>query len=139
MNTVNSRALPLTQITGATRASSATNADTRPADAAHVATSGAQTAKDGRTTTQSIPESTARVEEQSDDKLRETVDQMNQAVQSLRRELQFSIDDRSGEMIIKVVNVETKEIVRQIPREEVLNLAQSLHSSGKSLTKGTKV
>jgi flagellar protein FlaG len=43
-----------------------------------------------------------------------------------RASLEFSIDDASGRTVVKVVDAETKELIRQIPSEEVLALARNL-------------
>jgi flagellar protein FlaG len=40
------------------------------------------------------------------------------------------MDDTSGRTIIRVVNPETGEMIRQIPSEEVLRLAESIKTSG---------
>ena len=54
------------------------------------------------------------------------VDNLNQCVQNIRRELEFSIDENSGRTVIKVLDAETKEVIRQIPPEEVVSLSQNL-------------
>ena len=36
----------------------------------------------------------------------------------------ISVDERSGDYILQVQNAETKEVVRQIPAEEVLKIAE---------------
>lgn len=54
------------------------------------------------------------------------VEHLNTNIQSLNRNLEFSIDEGSGAMVVKVVDADTKEVIRQIPREEVLALAQHL-------------
>lgn len=64
--------------------------------------------------------------EVNSEKLQETVREMNQKVQNLRRNLQFSIDDQSGRTVIKVIDSETHEVLRQIPSEEILNVAHRL-------------
>jgi len=46
-------------------------------------------------------------------------------VQSMKRELEFAVDDASGRTIITVRNKETGEIIRQIPSEEVIALARA--------------
>lgn len=66
------------------------------------------------------------VREVNSEKLQETVREMNQKVQNLRRNLQFSIDEQSGRTVIKVIDAETHEVVRQIPSEEILNVAHRL-------------
>ncbi len=60
------------------------------------------------------------------EKLQETVREMNAKVQNLRRNLQFSIDDASGRSVVRVIDAETDEVIRQIPSEEILNLAHRL-------------
>lgn len=58
--------------------------------------------------------------------VKEAVGNLNDFVQKLSRTLQFSVDEESGRTVIKVVDSETKQIIRQIPPEEVLALAQNL-------------
>ena len=65
-----------------------------------------------------------------------SVDKLNEMMQSVRRELQFSIDDDSGRTIIKVIDAETQEIVRQIPPEEVMTLVERLSGGNVSLLGG---
>lgn len=49
-------------------------------------------------------------------------------VQNVQRNLQFNVDDDSGQTIIRVVDTETDEVIRQIPSEEVVALARHLKS-----------
>lgn len=60
--------------------------------------------------------------------LDQAVDDLNSFVQDVRRELRFSIDDDSGETIIKVIDSISKEVVRQIPPEEVVDISRHLDS-----------
>lgn len=59
--------------------------------------------------------------------------QIDSYLRSHRRELQFSIDSESGETVISVRDVNTGELIRQIPSEEALRLSQALDSLEKSL------
>ncbi len=61
------------------------------------------------------------------------VDELNAAVQNSQRAIQFSVDDESGDVIIKVVDAETDEIIRQIPPEEVVRLARQMEESAGGL------
>ena len=65
-------------------------------------------------------------------KVEEAVSQVNQFVQSLNRDLQITVDEDSGRTIIKVLDSETKEVIRQIPPEELLRIATTM-TEGKSL------
>lgn len=42
------------------------------------------------------------------------------------RSLQFSVDDDVGVNVVKVVDTQTKELIKQIPSEEMLALARAL-------------
>lgn len=53
-------------------------------------------------------------------------EELNRHFQNLdlpQTNLQFSMDDQSGEMVVKVMDVEKEEVIRQIPPEEALALA----------------
>lgn len=56
------------------------------------------------------------------------VAQMNEYVQSSQRDLQFRYDEESGDTVIKVLDRETQELIRQIPDEIFLKLARSLNA-----------
>ena len=68
----------------------------------------------------------AESDQAGEKKVKEAVGNLNDFVQKLNRTLQFSVDEESGRTVIKVVDSETKQIIRQIPPEEVLALAQNL-------------
>lgn len=40
--------------------------------------------------------------------------------------LNFEISDRTGDMVIKIIDEENKEVIRQIPPEEILRLREHL-------------
>lgn len=72
-----------------------------------------------------VPEGAAKDPEN----LKEVVSDLNKLVQNLQRELQFSVDDDSGETVVKVIDRETDEVVRQIPSEEVMALKRRLEET----------
>jgi uncharacterized FlaG/YvyC family protein len=55
-----------------------------------------------------------------------SVEALNRYLESTSRELRFSIDQASGHAIISVYNAVTHELIRQIPPQEVVALAQWL-------------
>lgn len=61
--------------------------------------------------------------------LEDMVSDLNELVRNLHRELQFSVDRESGDTVIKVVDKETDEVVRQIPSEELMDLRQRLQDA----------
>lgn len=51
---------------------------------------------------------------------------MQDATQAMQRNLNFSIDESTGRMVVKVTDSASGEVVRQMPTEEALRLAESL-------------
>jgi len=49
---------------------------------------------------------------------------IQQFVQSMGRNLSFSVDEVSGYHVVRVVNPTTGELVRQLPSEELLKIAR---------------
>lgn len=47
-------------------------------------------------------------------------------VQSVRRNLNFSLEEGSGRVVVKVTDAGSGEVIRQIPSEEALQLAENL-------------
>ena len=68
--------------------------------------------------------------------IEQSVQDLNSLVQELQRELRFSVDDNSGETIVKVVDRHTDEVVRQIPSEEILQLREKLDAATGALFNG---
>jgi flagellar protein FlaG len=66
-------------------------------------------------------------------KLKAAVQEIEKFVQSVKRNLEFSIDEASGQVVVKVIASESGEVVRQIPNEEVLRLANSLNDASSLL------
>jgi len=60
------------------------------------------------------------------EKLDVAVQELNEYMQVVQRELHFSVDKDSGHTVIKVMDLATKEVIRQIPNEEALNIASKL-------------
>ena len=58
--------------------------------------------------------------------LEQRIQDLNNLVQELHRELRFKIDDESGETIVEIIDQQTDEVIRQIPAEEVVKLRQRL-------------
>lgn len=58
--------------------------------------------------------------------LQDAVDKVSKAVSGYSRELQFSVDPDLKVSVVKVVDSQTKQVIRQIPSEEMLNIAKDL-------------
>ncbi|MDN7139146.1 flagellar protein FlaG [Pseudomonas sp. JQ170] len=73
---------------------------------------------------------------------RDALDQAVQAIQAFvkaaERQLEFSIDDSTGQVVVKVIARQSGEVIRQLPSEAALKLAQNLNDAS-SLLFATKV
>ena len=51
---------------------------------------------------------------------------VSEHIQNVRHNLEFSIDKESGRDVVKILDAETQEIIRQYPSDEILVLARHL-------------
>ena len=58
--------------------------------------------------------------------LQAVVSDMQNFVQSVRRDINFQLDDTSGQVVINVTEATSGDVIRQIPSEEALRLSESL-------------
>ncbi|UCV12727.1 flagellar protein FlaG [Dechloromonas denitrificans] len=58
--------------------------------------------------------------------LKQLTDELQRRVGGAGSQLEFSIDKESGESVVKVLDRQTKEVIRQIPSEEMLRIARGL-------------
>lgn len=65
------------------------------------------------------PESSAK-------EARRLSEELQRRVGGADSQLQFTVDEETGESIIKVTDKATKEVIRQIPSEEMLQIAKAL-------------
>lgn len=61
--------------------------------------------------------------------LEKAVSDIQEFVKASQRELGFSIDDSTGTLVVKVIATDSGEVIRQLPTEAALKLAQSLAES----------
>ena len=54
----------------------------------------------------------------------EAAQEIQQFVQKMGRNLNFSIDETTGYHVVRVVNPDTGELIRQLPSEELLKIAR---------------
>ena len=71
--------------------------------------------------------------EPSREQLNQAVSDLNQSSQMKTQGLEFSIDEDSQRTVVKVIDQETKEVLRQIPTKEALELAKTFDSAKGSL------
>lgn len=54
------------------------------------------------------------------------VKEANKALVAAQRELEFSVHEKTKDIIVRVINTETKEVIREIPPEKILDLVASI-------------
>jgi|GWRWMinimDraft_3_1066011.scaffolds.fasta_scaffold36371_1 flagellar protein FlaG len=59
-------------------------------------------------------------------KVKQAVEQVNKAVPSFSHNLQFSVDEDTNKNIVRVVDTESGELIRQIPAQEIIEIAKAL-------------
>lgn len=59
-------------------------------------------------------------------KLQDAVAQMNDYIQSVQRDLHFAVDEELDQTVIRVMDRDTGELIRQIPEEVFLDLARKM-------------
>jgi len=61
--------------------------------------------------------------------LKSVVDKINVAMKELNSNLQFSIDQDTQRVVVKVVEAQTGQVIKQFPSAEMLALAKSIGNS----------
>lgn len=79
--------------------------------------------------TDSKPADKAASKEDAQSELREVkqaVSDINKAMQFMSRELEFSVDTDSERTVVKVIDQQTREVIRQMPTKEALEIGKAL-------------
>lgn len=72
------------------------------------------------------PTSARPPQEVQKSELQDAVKRLNDFVAPSQSEISFSIDDESGVRVVKILDSQSKEVIRQIPSEEAIELARAL-------------
>lgn len=75
-------------------------------------------------TTQAV--SQAQKSEATRSELEEATKAVNEFVSPINSAIQFALDEDSGATVIKVIDIATKDVIRQIPSEEMLSIAKAI-------------
>ena len=62
----------------------------------------------------------------SDAQVKQAVEKIQNSVDKLAQNLQFSIDEDTGKTVVKVLDSQTQEVIRQFPSEEAISIARAL-------------
>ncbi len=67
---------------------------------------------------------------------RELLKQVQNHPQMVRRNLEFSIDEETGREVVRVIDSDTKEVIRQLPPEQILHMIAQIQELRDSMTPG---
>lgn len=66
------------------------------------------------------------VQSDAEQSVLEATQKIQETVSNLAQNLHFSIDEDTGKTIVKVVDTQTNEVIRQIPSKEAVEIARTL-------------
>lgn len=72
----------------------------------------------------------------AEQELKQAVNNISDYVQNIRRELNFSVDEKLGRTIVTVIDEKSGDVIRQIPSEEMLEIARSIARMKERSSKG---
>ena len=81
-------------------------------------------AKTGQQTRAAAADEAAKQAEK--ERTQKLVDDLSESLSSMQTSLDLSVDEDLGRVVVKIVDLETQEIIKQIPSEDALALAKSL-------------
>ena len=79
----------------------------------------------------------AQQQRESAERLREATRDVSDYIQTVSRSLQISVDNELGSTVVQVFDAETEELIRQIPAEEVLEIARYLRGRLEAASEAT--
>lgn len=56
----------------------------------------------------------------SPDELGELLDEINNTMYSMNKSLRFEVNDKTEDLVVRVINTDTDQVIRQYPSEDVL-------------------
>jgi flagellar protein FlaG len=79
------------------------------------------------------PSNVSQAAQPSQEVVAKTAQQLESFVASMGRDLSFSVDSTTGYHVVRVTNPQTGEVIRQLPSEELLKIAQTMEQTGSGL------
>ena len=76
---------------------------------------------------ESLREKEEYSEQEFEDEVRESVKDVNEIVDKVKEGLSFQIHEDTEKMMVKVVDLNTDEVIKELPPEEMLDLQARIH------------
>jgi flagellar protein FlaG len=86
----------------------------------------------GAAQSQSLPRAQARSQpdetsrELKWDEISEIVDRLNSGVKDMHERLSFSVHEKTQRIVVKIVNTDTNEVIREIPSKDAIKLLEHI-------------
>ncbi len=74
-----------------------------------------------------------RVSEVEEKEIEAVVNNLNEFVQSAQRQLEFFVDQESGKTVVRVIDSDTGDTIRNIPSDEILSMQKHLKEMGERM------
>ena len=82
--------------------------------------------KKTRDIVESLRKNQLSTEELKDD-LKEKINDMNNIMETLDEKLSFKLHDKTETIMTQIIDIKTKEVIKEMPPEEMLDLAAKIH------------
>ena len=67
-----------------------------------------------------------QVDAPSPEQVKQAIEAANEALRAASANLEFAQDPSTGKTVVKIVDVTTRQVIRQFPSEEMLSIARAL-------------
>jgi flagellar protein FlaG len=62
----------------------------------------------------------------SEKSIKEAIENTNKKLEATDRKFEFSVNEETNDIIVKVINKETDEVIREIPSEKILDMVAKM-------------
>jgi flagellar protein FlaG len=83
------------------------------------------------------PQKVLQKEKPSAEEIQKNLNTINAQLNTMNKSIEFSIDDKSKDIVVKIVNNDTGEVLTQIPPESVLRMRENLKEMAGLIVKET--
>jgi len=66
-------------------------------------------------------------EKKLEEDVKESVKDINDIIEKVKEDLSFEVHDETDRMMVKVIDRKTKEVIKELPPEEMLDLSARIH------------
>jgi len=83
--------------------------------------------KDIKSQPESLQDKKEYNEKKLEEDVKESVKDINDIIEKVKEDLSFEVHDETDRMMVKVIDRKTKEVIKELPPEEMLDLSARIH------------